>query len=247
VPNPWGDLPAVKALKYPTIEDLHRDQQRLIEANYDDWNLITGRVGRGKSRWAIKNARKLDPSFKLTDTIEQDRIFWKEDDFWRRYMELEPGQAIILDEFDGHRRAAMHGERLSFLERMKRTRSRRVHVFVVYDRVGSLDRDMLTDRNAYWGHLEHRGVCSIRQPDTKLRFKMDGTPIEPTLYPVVGEFPFTPWLPAGWEAWYERSKHHSLDVLGEGPKEKPKDPQAVARVNMALVELAQRELARQAA
>lgn len=226
----------MKELRFPDILDLHNAQRRLIQNNFDDWNLVTGRVGKGKSTWTIKNARKLDPSF-----VVKDRVFWDEELFWQRYVQLQPGQCIILDEFNGHRRAAMHGSRVSFLERMKRVRSRFLHVFVVYDRVSSLDRDLLTDRNAFWHHLEHKGNVQVRQPQTRLAFQQDSTPIEPTSYPMVGDYPFTGLLPPGWKEDYEARKDQAMNLLGGKTGPKP-TPEGQARVNMALVELAQREL-----
>jgi len=231
----------MKVLKYPTIDELQNDQRRLVANHYDDWNLVTGRVGKGKSTYALKSARKLDAKFTV-----KDRVFWDEEAFWQRYSTLEPGSCIILDEFNGNRRAAMHGERISFLERMKRTRSRRIHAWIIYDRVDSLDRQLLTDRNAYWHHLEYRGSVLVRQPDTKLVFKLDGTPIEPTKYPIVADFDFTAWLPPGWKEEYERLKDEAMDLFGsKEPRDAPKPTaQGVARVNMALVNLAQQELTR---
>jgi len=221
------------ALKYPDIKDLHRDQRNLINRNYDDWNLVTGRVGKGKSKWARKNARKLDPTFDLS------RIHFFEDDFWDNYCTLKPGQAIILDEFDGHRRRAMSGERVSFLERMKRTRSRRVHAFIVYDRVSRLDRDLLTDRNAYWHHAEERGVMEVRQPETHLAFTHKSEPIEPTSYPKVGIFPFTDWEPPGIEAAYDAKKDREMNIFGRVERTE-EDPWY--QVNPRLLEIAKRRL-----
>jgi len=235
----------MKDLKYPDIDALWADQRRLVASNFDDWNLVTGRVGKGKSKWARKNARKLSPKF-AADPLKY--IHFSEEKFWAQYVTLEPGDCIILDEFKGHRRAAMHGERLSFLERMKRTRSRRLHVWVVYDRVSSLDRDLLTDRNAYWHHTEVRGSVQVRQPDTKLRFKMDSTPIEPTTYPLVGDFDFTAWEPPGLEEAYDRKKDAELSILGgvEEPESEPKRPAFTKpSIDLAFADMVQRELARQ--
>lgn len=184
---------------------------------YDDWNLVTGRVGKGKSKWARKNARKLDPTFTI------DRIHFNEDDFWDQYITLRPGACIILDEFDGHRRASMRGERITFLERMKRTRSRRVHAWIVYDRVASLDRDLLTDRNAYWHHAEVRGRMQVRQPATQLKFTHKSEPIEPTKYPLVGDFDFTEWEPPGFEAAYDAKKDREINIYG-AVERIPEDP-----------------------
>lgn len=238
----------MKVLRYPDIQDLHRDQRRLIENDYDDWNLVTGRVGKGKSTWAMKNAIKLDRTFTVQSIPE--RIHWDEESFWTQYVKLQPGQCIILDEFEGHRRAAMHGERLTFLGRMKRIRSRRVHVFIVFDRVSSLDRDLLTDRNAYWHHLEQKGTALVRKPDTRLTFKLDSTPIEPTTYPIVGDFDFTPFLPAGFKEAYERRKAIATEAFlaGEKPDNEPAQlpprPKTYGRIDMILAEIAQRELSK---
>lgn len=225
-------------LRFPRIEDLHRAQRRLVERNYDDWNLVTGRVGKGKSTWARKNCWKLDPAWKDIETAVS-HIHFNEDDFWDDYITLKPGSCIILDEFDAHRRRAMHGERVTFLERMKRTRSRRVHAWIIYDRVSSIDRDLITDRNAFWHHVEERGLMEIRQPHTSLRFTDSGEPIEPTKHPQVGRFPFTAWEPPGLEAAYQAKKDREINIFGrterveEDPWLKP-DP--------LLLEIAKRRL-----
>lgn len=202
------------ALKYELVQDLHRDQRRLIANKYDDWNLVTARVGKGKSKWMRKNFRLLCPhqSRTIHDVLTHTHFFM--DDFWEDYETLEPGDGIILDEFDGHRRRAMTTDRTTMLERLKRVRSRRVHVFLAYDRVSSLDRDLLTDRNAFWHHAEVRGVMEVRQPNTKLVFTQDGEPIEPTTYPVVGRFPWTEWEPPGWETEYEKKKNREMGITG---------------------------------
>lgn len=209
------------ALKYQRIEAFHDDKRKLIANNYDDWELVTGRVGRGKSKWARKNARVLCPNFSTMAGMLAHTHF-SEEAFWDDYANLDPGDGVILDEFEGHRRGSMRGERVSFLERMKRTRSRRVHVWIVYDRVSKLDRDLLTDRNAYWSHAEHRGLMQIRQPATYLTFTKESVPIEPTSYPMVGNFDWTDKEPDGWEAAYQKKKDAEMNLFGV--KEKAEDP-----------------------
>lgn len=242
-----------KQLKFPFIEDLHQAQRALIRQMLDDWNLVTGRVGKGKSKWARKNARKLDPTFTVNrihfhEEPFRDRNNVRQPGFWEQYDVLNPGQCIILDEFKGHKRAAMHGERLDLLDRIKRVRSRRVHAFVVYDRVSSLDKDLLTDRNAFWHHLEERFQVQVRQPRTSLRFKPDSTPIEPTSYPLVGDFPFTAWEPPGVEDRYQRKKDDETLLLDDMEEAEESERQrAPVKPNPALVDLAAKELGRHVA
>ena len=87
---------------------------------------------------------------------------------------------------------------------------------------GKLDRDLLTDRNAYWSHAEHRGLMQIRQPATYLAFTDKSEPIEPTTYPMVGNLEWTGHEPQGWEAAYQAKKDRELNIYGR--IERPKDP-----------------------
>lgn len=239
----------MKALKYPTTAHLRRDQVRLIANNYDDWNLVTGRVGNGKSKWARKLCRKLDPLGKKDPYgfWLLDRIHFSEEAFWDDYENRAPGDVIILDEFRGHRRAAMHGDRIDFLMEMKEKRARRVHAFIVYDRVASLDRDLLTDRNAYWHHIEQRGRVQVRQPYTTLKFRPDTKrgvePIEPTKYPLVGDFKgFTAIEPAGFEEAYEAKKKRMTAHRDDDGERAPAWRRGPAAPDPRLVDLAAREL-----
>lgn len=170
---------------YQEVQPWLNDMARLIRNDYDNLNLITGREGRGKSTWIRKVARKLDPAFSVA------HIHFNQEDFFRDAVSLPPGRAVVLDEFRGHRRLAMHGDRMEFLDFAKECRGLRLHIFIAFNRATAIDRDLLTDRISYWHHIRKRGLVEIRKPTTELMFDKDGQPIEKTYYPLVGVFPFT--------------------------------------------------------
>jgi len=170
---------------YAEIDSWFEDQRRLIANEYDNIHLVTGREGTGKSLWMRKIARRLDPEFNV------DHIHFTTEDFRADVATLKPGRAVVLDEFRGHRRLAMHKERTDFLDFVKECRGLFLHIFIGYPRVTTFERDLVTDRISYWSHFRKRGIVEIRKPTTSLVFGMDGQPMEPTKYPLVARFPVT--------------------------------------------------------
>lgn len=170
---------------YAEIDPWFEDQARLIRNDYDNIQLVTGREGTGKSLWMRKCARRLDPAFDVS------HIHFTVEDFRQDVASLQRGRAIVLDEFRGHRRLAMHKERTDFLDFVKECRGLGLHIFIGYPRVTTFERDLVTDRISYWSHFRKRGIVEIRKPTTSLVFDMDGQPLEPTKYPLVARFPVT--------------------------------------------------------
>lgn len=170
---------------YRNIDPWFEDQAKLIRNEFDNIQLVTGREGTGKSLWMRKCARRLDPLFSV------DRIHFTMEEFRADVASLPPGRAVVLDEFRGHRRLAMHGERMEFLDFVKECRGLFLHIFIGYPRVTTFERDLVTDRISYWSHFRKRGIVEIRKPTTDLVFGLDGQPLEPTKYPLVGRFPVT--------------------------------------------------------
>lgn len=188
-------------MKYPTATPWLRYKHGLIQDDWDDLNIVTGREGKGKSTWAIKVAHKLDPTFTL-----RERLHFS----WEPYQEAigkgERGQCFILDEFRGHSRESMTKDRLSVLDEFKENRGLGLHHFVVFNKFTKLDKDLSTDRVADWSYIRTRGVVEVRQPHSELIFDQYGQPLEPTTYPLVGKWGFTDTLPPGWKVEYRAMK-----------------------------------------
>lgn len=195
-----------------------------------------------------KVARRLDPSFNVA------RIHFTQDDFLQDAVQLKPGSSIVFDEFRGHRRLAMHGDRMEFLDFAKECRGLRLHIFIGFNRATAIDRDLLTDRISYWHHVRRRGLVEIRKPTTELIFDKDGQPIEKTHYPMVGMFPFTaandPLKPAYDVKKDERMRdraarfRESHGQEAPKPKDKPQPslPASPPPVHPAILAMVQREL-----
>lgn len=161
-----------------------KQQHALIASDWDNINLVTGREGTGKSAWMRKVAKALDPGFNV------DHIHFEAEDFHADVASLPPGRAVVLDEFRGHRRLAMHKERTDFLDFVKECRGLRLHIFIGFPRITNFERDLVTDRISYWSHLRSRGLVELRKPTTDLSFGLDGQPVENTRYPMVGHYSF---------------------------------------------------------
>lgn len=196
------------SLKYPTIRHLLKEKKRLIAKDYDDLNLFTGREGRGKSKLARKVFRKLDASFNLANIRERIHFDWNP--YQTRLASLERGQAILLDEFRGHRRESMKEDRMEVLDEFKENRGLGFHHGIVFNRFSRMDRDLITDRVSHWWHVVRRGLVEVREPTTELSFDAYGEPVEPTRYPLVGVFPFTDTEPPGWAKAYGGMKDERM-------------------------------------
>lgn len=187
-------------MKYGNLDSWLSYKRDLILDDYDDVNMVTGREGKGKSKWARKVARALDPSFSI------DRVHFEWDSYVEQLAGLDRGQAIVLDEFRGHRRESMTKERMSVLDEFKENRGLGIHHFIVFNRFTKMDQDLVNDRVSDWSHVRRRGFVEVRQPHTELIFDKHGVPHEPTTYPHVASFTFTAWEPAGWDAEYRVKK-----------------------------------------
>ena len=171
-------------MTFHTTTAWEEDQRRLIAQDWDNINLVTGREGTGKSAWMRRCAKRLDPAFSV------EHIHFEAEDFHADVHRLSPGRAVVLDEFRGHRRLAMHKERTDFLDFVKECRGLRLHIFIGFPRITNFERDLVTDRISYWSHLRTRGLVEIRKPTTELMFDYNGEPLEKTRYPMVAHFRF---------------------------------------------------------
>lgn len=252
MPAPRRSLPAQprggKVKTYTEIEDWFQDQDRLINNAWDNVHLVTGEEGTGKSLWMRKCARRMDPAFTI------DRIHFTQDDCLTDVANLPVGSSVVLDEFRGHRRLAMHGDRMEFLDFLKECRAQGLNLWIGYPHVSQFERDILNNRIRWWEHKPSRGLVEIRKRVSNLVFDKTGEPKVSTKWPLVGRFPVTdqndPLRPA-----YDAKKDARMrdraarykEAHGKGLEAAPIEPRradaaAQARINMSLVELAQKEL-----
>lgn len=176
------------AWKYPDITAWLAAQHVRIDDDYDNIHLVTGEEGFGKSLWMRKVARKLDPTFTL------DRIHFEQDDYLDQASELPKGSCIILDEYRGHRRLAMTGDRLEFLDFLKECRGMNLHQFIGYPHVNQFEKDILNDRIRYWEDIPRRGLVDIFERKSERRFRKGPTGPEPykhITWPQIAKFPVT--------------------------------------------------------
>lgn len=230
-------------MPYSNIEDWFKRQEKLILEAWDNIHLVTGEEGSWKSLWMRKCARRLDSKFSV------DHIHFTQDDFLNDAAGLEPGRAIVLDEFRGHRRLAMHGDRMEFLDFTKECRELSLHIFIGFPHVSQFERDLLNSRIRWWEHKPTREEVQIRQRVSHLGFDKTGEPMVNTTFPLVGRFLVTgkndPLRPEYQSKKEARMRDRAARFReNHGDKAPPKDPAAQGRINMALVSLAQAELAK---
>lgn len=174
--------------EYVDITEWLDDQHKNVQGEWDNVHLVTGEEGVGKSLWMRKVARKLDPELTV------DQIHFTQDGYLEQAATLDVGRAIIMDEFRGHRRLAMTGDRLEFLDFTKECRAMSLHQFIGYPHINQFERDLLTNRIRWWEHIPCRGLVEIRERKSILKFRRTRDGPEPymeTRWPLVGKFPFT--------------------------------------------------------
>ncbi len=174
----------MQAVKLKSLKPWFKAQEALILDAFDNVHIVTGEEGNWKSLWMRKCAKRVDPKF----TVEH--IHFTQPDFLDDAVGLEPGRALILDEFRAHKRLAMHGERQEFLDFLKECREMALHVWIGYPRVTQIDNDIM-ERVRWWEHKPKREVVEIRQRVSSLAFDQYGKPAMNTSFPHIGSFPVT--------------------------------------------------------
>lgn len=188
-------------MTYASTAEWVKWKKRRIAKQYDDQTLFTGLEGSGKSTLAMKVLSQLDPRFNI------DRVHFELDSFLDQYVTLKPGDAILLDEFQGHRRESMRGHRMEYLDHIKEVRALRIHAGVVFNRFTNLDRDLITDRINDWVQIDiPRALFTLRHPKSRVIFDRMGEPHDRTVYPIGGRFPFTADLDPELKAAYDAKK-----------------------------------------
>lgn len=153
------------------------------ESDYDDIHVFTGEEGVGKSKLMRAVFPNLDPTFDVS------RIHFTQDDFLNQLGTLSPGQAIVLDEFRGHKRMAMHGDRLEMLDTLKEIRGLRLHVGIGFPHVTQLEGDILYQRIRWWNHIPRRGELLVHRRIANVRTGKDGKPAVDVRFPLAGRLP----------------------------------------------------------
>lgn len=228
---------------YLEVDDWLRDQAKLVDQEWDNIHLVTGDEGVGKSRWMRKCARRIDPTF----TVE--RIHFTQDDFLDQATTLPPGASIILDEFRGHRRLAMHGDRMEFLDFAKECRALLLNMWIGFPHVAQFERDLLHSRIRWWEHLPRRGQVVVRKRVGETVFDMSGEPKASTKFPIVAKFPL-PDSPDKLEREYLAKKHERMRDRAARFKENhngaPPEPPKSTRLPPAFLDMALADLKRAA-
>lgn len=170
------------------------------ESDYDDIHVFTGEEGVGKSKLMRGVFPRLDPTFGV------DRIHFTQDDFLNQLGTLNPGQAIVLDEFRGHKRMAMHGDRLEMLDTLKEIRGLRLHVGIGFPHVTQLEGDILYQRIRWWNHIPRRGELLVHRRIATVRTGKDGKPVVDVRFPEAGRLPIPKDMPDPMGPDYYRKK-----------------------------------------
>lgn len=237
-------------MTYREIGEWFEDCRALPDEEWDDVHLFTGEEGSGKSRKMRQIARKLDASFTL------DRIHFTQNDYLEQAATLQPGQAIVLDEWRGHKRLAMHGERMEFLDFMKECRGLGLHMLIGFPHVDQAERDFLFQRVRWWNYSPDRYSLHVRKRTSRQRVGKDGLPETETRFNPKpdGIFPFPPDAPDPLGAPYKAKKEARMrdraaryrEAHGKSLEENK--PGANPRLNLQgallLADLAQKELMR---
>jgi len=206
------------------LERWFEEQRAVIAANNDAIHLCSGEEGTWKSLWMRKCAAYLDPQFNV------DHIHFTQEDFMDDVADLEPGRAVVLDEFDGHRRLAMHGSRMRFLRWVKNNREKSLHVWIGYPQAGTFEKDLLYSRIRYWEYKPNRPQVRIRRRTTREGFTLKAEPINITKFPVVGNYTLTGDNDPLRAAYTAKKKAHMRDTaLDRDDDETTLDAYAEAR------------------
>jgi len=236
---------------YAEIGQWFDDCRVLPDEEWDDLMLFTGEEGAGKSRKMRQIMRKLDPTFGV------DRIHFTQDDFLDQAATLDPGQAIVLDEWRGHKRLAMHGDRMEFLDFTKEMRGLGLHVGIGYPHVDQAEKDILFQRIRWWCYSASRELLVVHRRLSRQRLGPEGKPITEVRFKEVGKFPFPPDAPDPLGPEYRVKKEarmrdraaryresHGRDLEREMPAAPEKNPRLNWRAAQILVDLAQQDLKR---
>lgn len=159
------------------------EEDSVIRSGFDSITAWTGEEGTGKSYAMLFKHKASDPSF------NGGRVHFEQDPFLDQAVQLSPGQAIQLDEFDGHRRLAMHGHRMDFLKFLKEKRALRLRIGIGFPHIGQLDRDILRSRIRYRAHLLQRRILVVKERQVvQEQLDKSGNPYNIIRWPIRGTF-----------------------------------------------------------
>lgn len=191
-------------MTYASIGDWFADCRALPDDEWDDIHLFTGEEGYGKSRKMRQIFRKLDPTFDVS------RIHFSQDEFLDQAVTLNPGQAIVLDEWRGHKRLAMHGDRMEFIDFTKECRGLGLHIGIGFPHVEQAERDVVFKRIRWWCDSTERTVLQVYRRHARNRLDKEGHPTTDVRFQLVGKFPFPPDAPDPLGAEYRVKKNERM-------------------------------------
>lgn len=213
--KPWTD-----------IREWFAEEEAHIRNKYDSITVYTGEEGRGKSYTMLLCHRAKDPTFDVS------RVHFDQDSFMSQAATLQPGAAIQLDEFEGHRRMAMHGKRLDFLTFLKERRSLRLRAGIGFPHIQQMDRDILNSRVRYWCHHYARGQIEVKERFAQTKVGRYGEPYVDVKWVTRGRFSI-PLATGQLVRDYDRRKQEFTTRNPEPEKGKPRqlfDPDAALPV-----------------
>lgn len=159
------------------------EEDQFIAQKLDSITLYTGDEGKGKSLTMLARQALADKGFGLP------RVHMDQEPFMQQAVTLRPGDAITMDEFDGHKRASMHGTRLKFLKFCKERRSLRLRIAIGFPHKDEFDSDLLNHRVRYWAHKETRRLLAVYDRVAETKVHADGSTETIVKWRFRGRFP----------------------------------------------------------
>lgn len=146
--------------------------QRRVDKKWDSVGLFVGYSGDGKTTLAKQMALLLDASFCL------DRIVFSAEQFEEAVDKAQVGQCVLWDEGDDLAEAHNSHVLRVLKKKMKRIRSRRLHIIICTPTFFDMNRYFAIDRSMYLLHVyakgDERGFFRFFNRDTKKMLYMKG-------------------------------------------------------------------------
>ena len=153
--------------------NLEKAKKALLK-DFDVVGIIDGYVGSGKSTFATRICKYVDPSFSV------DRVAFNGRDFERIVRTATKGQAIMFDEaMSGlHSRRAMSKLNTDLVQMMAKIRQKNLFFVMVLPSFFDLDKNIAIERSRFlihcYTHGLTRGQFTFYGPDTKKNLYIKG-------------------------------------------------------------------------
>jgi len=191
---------------------LDKSKERVIDRDKDFVGLVTGGEGNGKSSLAVEMARYVDQDFDV-----EKQVAMSYEDVIRTADELDPGQALVIDEGIEMLLSRNHAKKKNkiILEWFREVRAKNLFFFICMPKFKEVDKPIRDDR----AHTLVRCVGQGRGHFFN-KSKMDEITVERQGNRVVADFPDPlfkdTWQdPSGHDFWndYEEMKKENVDNL----------------------------------